>query len=104
MEETTLENNRDYRKSFWTRGRIIIAAAFIIGLAIGFFATNKYIDPYINGSKIADQNELIAENSMLDARADWLYNCLIENNVPPSVCNPIPKNPQSTEGNMNTTP
>ncbi|VVC00367.1 Uncharacterised protein [uncultured archaeon] len=84
-EETTLEGNVR-GNGFWTTERKLFALFFILGLAIGGFLVHTYIDPAFYGLQAKDTNSIIEENSRLDSRAEELYNCLLENNIPPSVC------------------
>ena len=73
-------------EQFWTPDRVLPAIVFVLGLLIGGFATNQYIDPFLSGTQAQDQNSLLEMNARLDARNDQLYYCLVDNNVPQSAC------------------
>lgn len=73
--------------SFWTTGRIILILVFLLGVIIGGVIVNQYIDPFIYANQVSDFNSVSALNNRLDTRADELYNCLLENDVSPTLCN-----------------
>jgi len=80
-EETTLEGSR-----FWNASRILLVVVFIIGLAVGAFVTNKFIDNTAIKSTQSDSNSLLEENRRLDERNDTLFRCLKQYGVEPETC------------------
>ena len=70
---------------FWDGGKVLLVGLFVLGLVIGGYVTNKYVDPYLNGVQGADLNSLLEKNSRLDSRNDALYNCLVKK-IPAESC------------------
>ncbi len=91
---------------FWNPGRIMLAGLFILGLVIGGYVTNQYVDPYLNGAQGKDINSLLTQNARLDSRNDMLYSCLVKNITPescegngqPAVQQPAVARPDSNAG------
>jgi hypothetical protein len=71
---------------FWTSERILLALTFIIGLIIGGFATNQFIDPYLNSAKSEDYNSMKDLVDRLNERNDQLLQCLRDNGIDQTSC------------------
>jgi len=72
---------------FWTSERILLALVFIIGLIIGGFVTNQFIDPYLNSIKSDDYNSMKDLVDRLNQRNDQLLQCLHDNGIDQTYCN-----------------
>lgn len=58
----------------------------IIGLAIGIYVTNQYIDPMLNVGAAQEKKLLEERNVVLDQQVDSYYTCLQTFAIDPQTC------------------
>jgi len=69
---------------------IIVIAIFLIGILLGMYIQNNYVEEYLNNKDSSDYNSLLVEKdqriSDLDIVADAYYKCLIDSGISPKSC------------------
>jgi len=87
-----MEDEEEYRpkkkkgKSFWNFQRISLLVVFLVGLAIGVYITNQFIDPTFNASTAEENTQLAEINQRLDSQNDKYYSCLQIFEIDPESC------------------
>lgn len=59
---------------------------FVIGLAVGVYVTNQFIDPALNVGAVQEKKLLEERNVVLDQQVDSYYTCLSTFAIDPQTC------------------
>ena len=59
---------------------------FVIGLAVGVYVTNQFIDPALNVGASQEKKLLEERNVVLDQQVDSYYTCLQTFAIDPQTC------------------
>ena len=87
MEDEDFEPRKKKKgKGFWSFQRISLLVVFLLGLSIGVFVTNQYIDPSLDSSLSEDITQLQTINQELDSANDKYYSCLQTFEIDPATC------------------
>ena len=88
-EEDSGRRSRKSSKSFFSgflSKAMPFIVIFIIGLAIGVYLTNQFIDPALNTGAAQEKKLLEERNSVLDQQVDSYYACLSTFAIDPQTC------------------